>query len=638
MTLLLDQPTAKDVVPAAAEAFTPETQAIAEAAMARAAQPLPGIEPLDFVRENRIHVQRSVHDAQFVSPTLIIHPRDLAPAREPVLRQKLALAYGLHMPSFHDHQQKNAVAGALAALLPVSLEAEAAKLSKAIIEHNQRVDSGVDATLKKALDDRLAPFNAVVRDTRNEAPKDPMHIDAQKNGLTLYLLLREKLTRLGYLESLPDYVRSTGTPEEVLSDLVPKIGVDALQIRQAALHGGPEAVGQVLGLDTATIASIQQCVARVATANFSEYQIEQWYRGHQRLGPTATFEEKLARGKAELINETIHQQREKAHRSYEVPEATQAEERRIAESLKLVEPVQRALLYALGYEISYSPAGTIDEISGYKRLYGLHSRLFNQVQDLVGNSLIFFAGRGNLKESMRTLVHEIAHNLWPAEFSTEEVQKIDSLLASDKQRFAALKRIMDSEFSTFEKFLTDFQKAGSDAEKAAIAQTTRNHFARHGVSIDAGVLAHLRDANELKYLVAYANDTLTVTGERYDHSRYPEVNARLREVISRFAEVKQVELSGNPQLLQFVAPGINQVWENHYLPHLQRVLQKVQQLPAPEAANAVAATALAPAAPSEASAPTLAPCTADSGTPDTVIDPANALHEMPPSVYAMASR
>ena len=115
-----------------------------------------------------------------------------------------------------------------------------------------------------------------------------------------------------------------------------------------------------------------------------------------------------------------------------------------------------------------------------------------------------------------------------------------------------------------------------------------------------GLFPYMRDAQDFKFMVRHANDTLSVEGARYTTSGYDSPEERFREVISRFAELKQVEYRSEPQLLHFLAPGLDQVWEAHYIPHLNRVYHaigpqeieqlKLTQLPTPAPAAPVRAT------------------------------------------------
>lgn len=531
----------------------------------------PGLDPQDFQRDHRIHVKDG---SLFIDPYLVLNSAELAPVNEARLRDKLRLTYTVNNPSFFESAPRRMIALGLGQLVPHSLNAKYSKLMELIKNYNTHLQTGTDPEFKQTAEDRTHPFAAIVRETLEKPHEDPIGMDTLKNGLGMYLLVREKLTKNGYLGNLSDYVNRAGSPDQVLGELAPKIGVDVKTMRDAAARGGLDAVGATLGLDPAYVADVKNMVAYAETQDFGFNVIEHWHLGRQRLGIQAPLQQKIAHGLEERITNSITQFRAAAHHSYDVPAPVKAEEKRIADCLNLLEPIQRMLMHKLGYEICFTPEYLADDIAKYQGIYGLHRKAASDLRDIRGTYRIYFSARGELKDSMRTLVHEVAHNLWPEEFTPDAVKKIDALAQSDAQRFTALKRIMDEKFHEFDQFLRAYQ-AGSDAEKAAIVQTTKSYFAGYGVSIDEGVLPYLRDANELKYLVDYASARLSTEGVFYPKTGYESGQERFREVLSRFAEVKQVELSGNPQLMQFLAPGLNQVWEAHYIPHLKRVYQKV---------------------------------------------------------------
>ena len=533
---------------------------------------IPGINPLDYVAADRIHIK---HGSLFIDPYLVIHPRELAPENEARLRQKLQLTYSVNNPSFYESYDRVAVALNLGQLVPVSLEAKRSKLLEEVKKFNAQVDSGADANLQKLDHDKRQPFAAIVRDTIEHPGKDPVGVETLKNGLAIYLLAREKLTSQGYLNKLNDYVVRSNTPDQVLSDLSDKIGVSPLQVREAALKGGIDGVGKLLSLDPAYVADVKKLTAYAAGHDFGYNIIEHWHLGRQLLGVSAPLEQKIATGMEARITSKIAEYRTKVRHHYEVPEPIKAEEKRIAEGLELVEPIQRALMFKLGYEICFTPEVNADEIAFYRGIYGLHRKAANDLRDTRGTYRIYFSGRGDLKGSMRTLVHEVAHNLWPEQFTADEVKKIDAYAASDQQRFSNLNRMMDEKFHEFDQFVKAY-KAGNDAEKAAIIQETKAYFAPYGLSIDESVMPYVRDAQDFRFHVKHMFETLSVEGARYAKSGYDSPHERFREVISRFAELKQVELRSEPQLLHFLAPGLDQVWEAHYLPHLKRVYQQLE--------------------------------------------------------------
>lgn len=524
-----------------------------------------GIDPLDFVRANRIHIKDG---SLFIDPYLVLHPRELAPENETALRKKLQLTYSINNPSFFESSERTTIALNLGQILPVSPDSKRSKMLEDINTLNREIDSGRGSEQEKELINKRAPFAAIVRNVVDHPTADPVGVEVLKNSLAVYLLVREKLTANGYLGKLTDYVQHTASPDQVMADLTAKIGVTPIMMRQAALQGGLDGIGKLLGLDPKYVSDVRELAEYAATQDFSYNLVEHWHLGRQLQGLKAPMQEKILTGIDARITAKIAEYRDRIRHHFEVPDPVKNEEIRIAEALNLVDPTQRELMYRLGYEICFSPDLTADDIAFFKGINGLHRKAANDLRDVQGTYRIYFAGRGDLKNSMRTLVHEVAHNLWPDQFSATDVKNIDALAMSDQQRFTRFEQMMTQHYSEFEKLFNAY-KAGNDAEKAAVIATTNERFAAYGFRAE-GLFPYLREAHDFRFAVRHAFDTLSIEGSRYNHSGYASPEERFREVISRFAELSQVEYRGEPQFLQFLAPGLNQVFEGYYLPHLAR--------------------------------------------------------------------
>lgn len=547
-----------------------------------------GEDPQDFVRAHRIHVKDG---SLFIDPYLVIHPRELDPAREQQLRAKLLLTYSINNPSFYESPERAAIALNLGQMVPVSLAAKRSALMNQVKQFNAQVDNGADAQLTSQLNDKRQPFAAIVRDTTQHAEVDPAGLELLKNGLGIYLLIREKLTRHGYYHRLTDYVTRYNTPDQILGDLADNLGIAPQTIREAALKGGIKGVGEALGLDQEYIDDARQVARYAATQDFGYNVVEHWYLGRQLLGGKASLEEKITAGLDARITAKIGEYRGRVRHHYDVPTPVQAEERRIADALKLTDPIQRKLMYALGYEICFSPEMTADDISFYRGVYGLHRKAANDLRDIRGTYRIYFAGKGELEGSMRTLVHEVAHNFWPDQFTPKQVQDIDQLVTNDAQRFEHLHQLFSDpqQFERFNRLIGAYRAAGTPDEKQAVVATANEML---GAGFDtAALMPTLHDAYEFKHLISYAQDTLQVEGARYAKSGYETPQERFREVISRYAELRQVRLRNASEMMDFLCPHLGQVWSGYYLPHLEKVYQRVlENSPAQSQDSTVRAT------------------------------------------------
>ena len=531
----------------------------------------PGSDPMDFVRGNRIHVE---HGSLFVDPYLVVHPRELDPKNEAQLRAKLNLTYSINNPSFYEAPERVAIALNLGQLVPVSIQAKRSKLLDEVKKFNGQVDNGTDAGLMQQAGDKRAPFAAIVRDTLENPAVDPVGMELLKNGLSIYLLLREKLTQNHFLQPLSDYVTRSNTPDQVLHDLASNIGVSPQQVREAALNGGVEGVGQLLGLDPKYVADVKKLSEHAAGHDFGYNMVEHWHVGRQLLGIDAPLEQKLATGMQARIDGKIREYRGRVRHYYDVPDPIKNEEKRIArEDMSVLEPIQRQLMFALGYEICHTPENTADSIAFHQGVYGLHRKAANDLSAIDGTYRIYYGGHGSREKSVGTLAHEVAHNFWPSYFSKEEVTQIDELATRDASGFAQLQHLMDEKFDAFEKLLGAYH-AGNPQEKKAVLAAANEQFANYGVTVDA-LFPYLTDAKSFRFLVWDAADVLHVEGGRYNRSGYDTPQERFREVISRYAEMRQVSHRDHPAVLEFVAPGLTKIWNEHYIPHLERVYADV---------------------------------------------------------------
>lgn len=531
----------------------------------------PGTDPQDFVRANRMHIE---HGSLFIDPYLVIHPRELDPANEAQLRAKLQLTYSINNPSFYEAPERVAIALNLGHLVPVSLASKRSKLMDEVTRFNNQVDTGADTQLQQQADDRQSPFNAIVRDTVENPTVDPVGLELLKNGLSIYMLIREKLTQKGYLNKLTDYVERSNTSDQVLHDLSDKIGVTSSQIAEAAHSGGVEGVGKLLGLDPKYVADVKALSDYASTQDFGYNLVEHWYLGRQLLNAEASLQDKLTTGMDARITAKIGEYRSRVRHYYDVPEPIQAQEKKLAhDDMSVLEPIQRQVLFALGYEICHTPENTADNIAFHKGIYGLHRRAANDPNYFEGTNRIFYAGHGSLKGQVGTLAHEAAHNFWPNYFDKPQIDRIDQLARDDAAHFGVLKKIMDERFDDFETLLGSYKsKAGDAKAQAGIIAAANEQFQEYGITVD-GLFPHLADAKSFRFLVSDACDVLDVNGPRYARSGYNTWQERFREVISRFAEMRQVSHRHEPEVMKFLTPGLTQVWEKHYIPHLERVYQ-----------------------------------------------------------------
>jgi hypothetical protein len=523
-----------------------------------------------FITANRIHI---APESYFIDRYLTIHPRELAEENQPVLRDKLKLAFSLHHPSFYESSVRFPIALGLASLLPVSHEARRQELLKTIDTFNRDVKTGSDSELAQTAAERAAPFAAIVNALDQPEYDNAIGVENLKNGLTFYLLVREALTRRGYTLPLAEYVTHKDTGEQILASLKEELNIAPSVVMETARTGGIKGVSHALGIDDAYLHEVETLVKKVSKERFSYNTIEHWHIGRQLLKdtPDATMETKIVAGAERRIHDTLHQLQAKFKGRSDVPEAAKRKEQWVADGLKLLPDIQRQLLWDLGYEIGYTDAPTADKIAFHQGVYGLHTQIKDMPRDVRGTYHIYFGSHGDPEMSRRTFVHEVTHNLWPSLFNAEEVKQIDALANRDRMRLQSITTVLESQFETFKSFVDDYHKASAtpEAKQQALARANQ-HFASTLGDISA-LITENKDAYQVLHMCEQANERLHIDGALYTRSNYHEPTERMREVISRFSELRYVRLREQPALMQFIAPGLTKIYDNYYLPHLEHL-------------------------------------------------------------------
>ncbi len=293
--------------------------------------------------------------------------------------------------------------------MPVSLATQRSPLLEAIRDFNARVDGKPDPALARAAEEEAHPFAAVLHQITSKPEADPVGVEQLRNGIALTLLLRRKLNQNGYFDSIDDYAPLNQTPDQILYALADKLGVAPHQVREAARTGGIDAVGALLAIPTAEIAEIKSVTEAMAARDFSDQYLQHWTIG-RRLNPGGPIEQKVAAGLQARIDADVPRfQKEVREGRYDVAPGIRAEEERVAGMLDLLEPIQRKIMFALGYEICYTPERLADGIAFFQGIRGLNRKAANRLSDVRGTYRIYVAGGEGLEQMQRTLVHEAAH-------------------------------------------------------------------------------------------------------------------------------------------------------------------------------------------------------------------------------------
>lgn len=532
----------------------------------------------DFIAANRIHI---ADGSFFIGPGLALHPRELDPKNEAALRAKLLDTYKFDGPSFYDDAKRAMIAAQLGTMIAPTLQAERSSLMMQINEFNTKLQNGTNPLLNEANKYRT-PMQTMANElnAENGTSVNPLGMEYARNGIAFYLLLREALTRKGFLQHTADYIDYFDTPDQALNELSTKLGFNVRDMREAAAKGGLSAVGRILGIDDNTVYDITSLSQYLSQHHFSMNAIEHWHLGRVQ-SPEAPLEQKIANGMQARIDRDVISFRGLAKGQYDVPEPIKKEEERLAHAIEtLITPTERNVLYKLGYNICFTPDRTADKIASYKGILGLNRKIANDLRDIDGNYYIYVAGQQDEKKSMRTLVHEIRHILMPTRFTPDELGQVDTLVEKDIVQLDKLDTLTGNlELKQAFARCIGAYKAGDAAQKKAIIASTNEYepFAKLGLRV-GDMLPYVNGTEQLRYLAAEAKNRLNVEGDYFFRTNYHSPSVRLREMISRYSELRDVEHREKPDmqaLLGFVLPGMTAVFNNYYLPHIEKLDQEL---------------------------------------------------------------
>ncbi len=520
-------------------------------------------DPQAFKDHHRVHVQ----DGSLFTGDhfIVVHPAELDPANEPQLAAKLLKHYSLESPPFFAFQPRGAIALQLATLMPLSMEAKKSTIMKAMADVMEEEYTGRDPNHAEEADKRRAPFEALIRHYLEEPEKEAAPIEFMNNAIGTYLLINEALHLRGYQQEAAGYVRDARNPEAILSQLSVKLGVKPQAMLDAMSEGGVDALAELLSVPRQNLEEIRQITHIAEVSRYSNNVIENWNVGRSLPGMQHQgLQEKMAAGMMVRAAKKIMALREQVHGTYQVPQDISDKEDKVVAAMRLLPPELSESLFLLGTEFAYTPEANLKHISAFGgRALGYNHFVPFSHGDTHGMRQIFLSGRQGAREFNEVVVHEITHLLFPQQFSIEERRQIDGLVKEDELRLTALKALVEA------------WKVGTPSQREAIEAKIEKEFGVGGKGLKAS-LGPL-DMDTFHDIVIDAYNNLNPHSEYfYRIDSYGGPESRAAEVISRYAERRFISLREFPDLLQFVVPGITQLFDQHYMPHIHRQLEELR--------------------------------------------------------------
>jgi hypothetical protein len=529
-------------------------------------------DPLLFQKHRRIHVVGGSFFGQNDEMLMIVHPGDLKQENLMNTRRMLASVMTHREPQWFSVAGRVNLVASLAELFPLSRDAEGVKLAEAIKDYVHNVARSPESHTQELAQKQSHPFASKIQRMLEDKPLRADEIESLKNGIGLYLLLDKALenhTPPGLMAQAGNVAAQAHSADLLFAKLQPVANIDGAAVKKAASEGGLAAVGQVLGLEEAYTRDVMALVNHLPEHKFAANAIENWKAGRTQPGMgNAGIHEKIMAGIGPRVEQKLRQLQGFFHRRTEVTPEIERHEKLIANGLCLLPPTVSEGFYRKGGTISFSLQPTLNG----KGLHGLNIRSHSHPDDVIGfNHVAVAAGQG-ADSMMRTLVHEITHTIYPNYLTQTDIARTDALTQSDRQRLNQLKVIMDQ-----------WRSAETPEVKAAIEQQIESGFAVEGKPWSK--VKGAADLQTLAILVDEAWRNLNTESPKLVLSGYSEPEKRMAEVNSRYAELRFVRFREQPELLKFVVPGLTEVYDQVYLPHVERAVadMRLRQAPPPQA-------------------------------------------------------
>jgi hypothetical protein len=550
-------------------------------AQAQSAAPAPApFDPTRFQHEHRIMVLGDAYVGQGDETFLTVHPQELKAENQPALRAKLQKVFTHQEPMWFTAPGRLSIVASLSDLIPLSAEAEGARLSDMIQHYIKKTTTGKDPDAAAHDEKSAAPFAAFVKLLQEDKPLKPDQIEALKNGIGMYLLL-EKAVEGKHDQGLNGLAGPLAAQPHNADMLFAKLqtytGLDGAAIRKVAQEGGLAAVGKALGVDEAYVQDITRLVNHLPDHKFAANAVENWKIGRTQPGMAhAGVHEQIMAGIAPRIEQKIRALQGYFHGKTEVSPDIEKIEQDIAGRLRLLPPAVTEAFFRKGGDIVYSPAGSLNGGG----LLGLNRHSKAHADDVLGIDHIYVSGGTGPDKSQDTLVHEITHTVYPNYLTPTDIARTDALALSDRQRLTQLREVVGQ-----------WMRAATPEEKAALEQQVETQFAVSGKPWSK--IRGNADMNSLYTLVNEAWNNLNAESPKLTLSGYSEPEKRMAEVNSRYAGMRFVRYREQPELLNFVVPGLTEAYDQVYLPHVERALTdlRLRQEPPAKAPAASAATA-----------------------------------------------
>ncbi len=578
-----------------------------------------------FKTDNRIHADLTsilTHDH-----FLVVHPGELKPENAPRLAEKIFTHYTIPEPHFFSIQPQSSIALLMSSFIPVSLDVEKEKLLKDLQALYEKSKTGEHPKLTETKNRYSKPYAAHMKRWGEAHEKDPVGQEYMQHALASYLLMEEAFKRppISLTEPLASYVKHLQSPDSLIANLCTHLNIEPHEFEKASMEKGVQGIADLLKIDAATTTDIQAISAHAAQNNFPQNMIESWKEGRkQDTGRTLSIPDVLQLGVALRIKHTMatlqnHSKAKAALRK----ETGDLENAVVVQLGRIPAEVQEAFFLSGGEIIASADNNVGKAFGGHSNALGLHLHASYEPGKTNGIRQVYISRTQEPAERDRYLFHEVHHMVFPEQMSPESVMKIDDLMDKGATRLRALNQE-----------LKNWEEAKTPDEKRTIEARIEAGFAAEGITLSKALGEKERDPmmRRLRENVNYALKNFDPHSKELARG-YVVPELRAAEIISRYAELRFSMLKDQPDMLNFIAPEMKEVYEQHYLPHVRKEIETLKAASAdtskPSAGKAaVSLSDYVASAPNAASPPQTIVATTDAETTPLKGVPAAVISEL----------
>ncbi len=511
-----------------------------------------------YLADNRV-IPEQVAFRDALNPNTWIHPDDLKPAREGQLWQRLESAFSVEYPTYHANPMRNNIVTNLYDLIAV--------------------DPGLSTEIPNIPGRQEHPSNPYqypLTHLVNGEPFPPLLSPAEsaklKEATASYLILEFALADRGYPELLANTMNALArrgvtkpSAEHIFHELRDALGVNSIDLIRALDSGGADGLAQTVGMSGERLNSIYRLSDYISTRGFPLNDVINWEYGQRNPAMWgAPVGQIIEQGKQMRIDDTIQSYRNAVEAHPIFPDQRKNEALVVA-ALDNVPPLLSELFFEEGGQIIFTQENDLRNVLGGGYL-GLHLSYESPRNSMHAIRQVYLSQDLGLPKNTGTLVHELHHLFYPRGYiSPQEAMHGDTLLESDEQRILKLKELVET-----------FQTGTPQQQASAIATLDSPAMAAHGLRF-----SNILESVSMETFIGAVNEAyhfLQMESPSYGSiPTYHDPFSRFNEIIPRYAEKRYVVHRDHPEILDFIAPGITEMYQDIYLPHLQRRLDHIRQ-------------------------------------------------------------